>query len=105
MVRYFGGTLLGVSGLISAYKNAAEESLKNSTIIEQFIYFQYKLIFDVRDMNNVMKLLKEMNTQIISQDYTETYTIVFNIKKSLSENLEEKMKNIYNSKLVYLKTL
>lgn len=105
VVRYFGGTLLGVSGLIGAYKNAAEDAIKNSTIIEQFIYFQYKLIFDVGDMNAVMKLLKEMDTQIINQDYTENYTIVFNIKKSLSENFEEKLKNIYNAKLAYQKTL
>ncbi len=105
VVRYFGGTMLGVSGLIGAYKNAAEDAIKNSTIIEQFIYFQYKLIFDVVDMNAVMKLLKEMDTQIISQDYTENYTIVFNIKKSLSENFEEKLKNIYNAKLAYQKTL
>jgi len=105
VVRYFGGTLLGVGGLIKAYKSAAEDALKNSEVIEQFIYFQYKLIFDVDDVNQVMKLCKDIEAVIISQDYTENYTLVFNVKKSVSETLEEKIKQIYHSKLTYLKTL
>lgn len=105
VVRYFGGTLLGVSGLINAYKNAANDAIINSTIIEEFIYFQYKLIFDVADVNAVMKLLKDMEAVIINQAYSENYTLLFEVKKSLSENLEEKIKTIYNSKLTYLKTV
>lgn len=105
VVRYFGGTLLGVSGLINAYKSSAEDSIKNAVIIEKFIYFQYKLIFDVSDVNAVMKLLKEIDAQIISQDYNEHYTVIVNVKKKLAENLEEKIKNIYNAKLTYLITL
>ncbi len=104
VVRYFGGTLLGVSGLINAYKTAASDVIKNSEIIEQFIYFQYKLIFEVNDVNSVMKLCKDLQVIIITQDYSENYTLVFNIKKSLSTNLEERIKQIFNSKLTYLKT-
>lgn len=105
VVRYFGGTLLGVSGLINAYKGAAIEALKNSLIEEQFIYFQYKLIFDVNDVNAVMKLCKDLNAVILSQEYTDKYTLVFQIKKLQLEILEEKIKQIYNSKLTYLKTI
>lgn len=105
VVRYFGGTLLGVSGLINAYKGAAAEALKNSDIEEQFIYFQYKLIFDVSDVNAVMKLCKDLSAVILSQDYADNYTLIFQIKKSQVEALEEKIKQIYNSKLTYIKTV
>jgi len=105
VVRYFGGTLLGASGLINAYKGAANEALKNSEIEEQFIYFQYKLIFDVNDVNAVMKLCKDLNAVILSQDYADNYTLIFQIKKSQEDALEEKIKQIYQSKLTYLKTV
>jgi uncharacterized YigZ family protein len=105
VVRYFGGTLLGVSGLINAYKSAAADALNNSNIIEKFIRYQYKLIFDVNDVNAVMKLCKDLQAEIISQDYTDKYTMIFEIKKSLVDQLEEKIKQIYNSQLTYLKTI
>jgi len=105
VVRYFGGTLLGVGGLVNAYKSAAAEALLTADITEEFIYFQYNLIFDVHDANAVLRTLREMNAEIISQDYTEHYTLLFNLKRSLSTELEEKLKPIYNAKLTYLKTL
>ncbi|MFO0356123.1 MAG: YigZ family protein [Sphingobacteriaceae bacterium] len=105
VVRYFGGTLLGVSGLINAYKSAAADALSNASIIEKFIHYQYKLIFDVVDVNAVMKLCKDLQVEIISQDYTDNYTMIFEIKKSMVDQLEEKIKLIYNSKLTYLKTI
>lgn len=105
VVRYFGGTLLGVSGLINAYKAAAADAVNNANIIEKFIYFQYKLIFDVNDVNAVMKLCKDLQADIINQDYSDKYTMIVNIKKSFTEQLEEKIKTIYNSKLTYLKTI
>lgn len=105
VVRYFGGTLLGVGGLIKAYKSAAEDALKNAQVIEEFIYFQYKLIFGVDDMKLIMKLCKDMNAVIVSQDYNDNYTLIVSIKKSASEVFEEKIKHIYNTQLTYLKTL
>lgn len=105
VVRYFGGTLLGVGGLVNAYKSAAAEALLNAEIEEQFIYFQYKLIFEVNDVNAVMKLCKDLNAVIVSQDYNNNYTLIFNLKKSSADQLEEKIKQIYNSKLTYIKTV
>jgi uncharacterized YigZ family protein len=105
VVRYFGGTLLGVGGLVNAYKSAAAEAILNAEITEEFIYFQYNLIFDVHDANYALRILRELNAKIISEEYTEHYTLIFNIKRSLSEVLEEKLKPIYNAKLTYLKTL
>jgi len=105
VVRYFGGILLGVGGLVNAYKSAALEALLAAEITEKFIYFQYNLIFDVHDANAVLRTLKEMNAEILNQDYTQHYTLLFNVKRSLSADLEEKLKPIYNAKLIYLQTL
>jgi hypothetical protein len=52
-----------------------------------------------------MKLCKDVNAVIVSQDYNENYTLIVNIKKSASELFEEKIKLIYNTQLTYLKTL
>ncbi|MGZ3898736.1 MAG: IMPACT family protein [Bacteroidia bacterium] len=105
VVRYFGGTLLGVSGLINAYKEAAAGALLNSEIEERFILFEYKIEFSFDDMNFVMKILKETDSKIISQNYDETNSIIFRTKKQNSEKLEESIKNLYRTKLHYLKTL
>jgi len=105
VVRYFGGTLLGVGGLVNAYKSAAAEAILAAEITEEFIYFQYNLIFDVHDANYALRILRELNAKIISEEYTDHYTLIFQIKRSLSEELEEKLKPIYNAKLTYLKTL
>lgn len=105
VVRYFGGTLLGVPGLINAYKSAASEALAQNEIEERFIYHEYEIVIDVNDMNAIMKICKDLGAQIVSQDYVEHYTLRIRVKKALSEQLEEKIKHIYNAKLTYVKTI
>ena len=70
VIRYFGGTKLGVSGLINAYKNATIEALNNSSIVKQFIYRQIEIRFDYLLMNSVMRLIKEEDADIVEQDRT-----------------------------------
>ena len=103
VVRYFGGTLLGVSGLINAYKNAAAEALALSTITEQFIFFEYKVEFGFDALSQVMRLLKEYDTKVISTAYDEKNTIVFQVKKMHSEKLESKFTELYTTKLEFIK--
>ena len=67
IVRYFGGTKLGVGGLISAYKTAAQMSLEVSSIIEKTINTHFIISFDYKNMNKVMRIIKEKNLLIISQ--------------------------------------
>ncbi|MCE3229663.1 MAG: hypothetical protein K0S32_4214 [Bacteroidetes bacterium] len=105
VVRYFGGTLLGVSGLINAYKLAAADAIAKCVIEERFILFEYKIEFSFEDMNAVMKLLKDTDSKIISQDYKETNSITFRIKKQNSNELEKDIKNLYRTKLHYIKTI
>lgn len=67
VVRYFGGTKLGVGGLISAYKTTAQMALENSQIIEKTIDVHFQLNFDYKDMNKVMRVVRENQLNIISQ--------------------------------------
>lgn len=65
VVRYFGGTKLGVSGLIKAYKTAAAECLSATTIVEKKVMLSYKVMFPYEKMNTVMSLLKEIKAEQI----------------------------------------
>src|SRR6476661_8759868 len=64
VVRYFGGTLLGVPGLINAYKTATVDAIKASTIVTETIKDHYRLEFDYLQMNAVMKLVKDAELQV-----------------------------------------
>jgi uncharacterized YigZ family protein len=102
VVRYFGGTLLGVSGLINAYKTSAAEVIKNSTIIEKQILFKYAIRFPFEQLNDVMKLLKQLDCKIQAQHLDTSCSITFSIRKAHSEACEEKLKKIMDLKLDYL---
>lgn len=67
VVRYFGGVKLGVGGLISAYKTSAQLTLNEANIIEKTIDKQFKITFDYKNMNKVMRIIKEKNIQIVHQ--------------------------------------
>jgi uncharacterized YigZ family protein len=71
VVRYFGGTKLGVGGLITAYKTAAEEALNNAMVIECEVMRAIKLQYDFSASAEVMKLVKEFDVKIISQEFGE----------------------------------
>ncbi len=68
VLRIFGGTKLGVGGLISAYKAAAQMALEASKIIEKTIDVDYKISFDYKNMNKVMRVIKEKKLEIVSQE-------------------------------------
>ncbi len=68
VVRYFGGSLLGVPGLITAYKTAAAEALQNAGIVQKQVMINYDIEFDYTRMNDVMRLVKQNDCKIISQD-------------------------------------
>lgn len=101
VVRYFGGTLLGVSGLINAYKNSAADVIKASTIIEKQILFNYTIQFYFEHLNDVMKLLKQLDCKITSQQFDNNCEMSFSIRKANSEQCEEKLKKIEGLKLEY----
>lgn len=67
VVRFFGGVKLGVGGLITAYRTAAQMALENADIVERTIDVHFLVCFDYKNMNKVMRVIKEKNLEIISQ--------------------------------------
>jgi uncharacterized YigZ family protein len=88
VVRYFGGTLLGVGGLIQAYKTASMEALKNASIIKKYVFRTYILKFRYEDMNAVMKVLKDMNLEQWDQKFELNCELKLKVKKSEELNLK-----------------
>ena len=85
VVRFFGGVKLGVGGLISAYKTAAQMAIEESTIIEKTIDIHFQISFDYKNMNKVMRVIKEKNLEIISQQLQESCQIEIATRKKNSE--------------------
>lgn len=85
IVRYFGGTKLGVSGLINAYKTAAQMSLEASDIVEKTINIHFEISFEYKNMNKVMRIIKEKKLQIINQEMTGNCKIEIATRKKNAE--------------------
>jgi len=104
VVRYFGGTLLGVSGLINAYKLSANNALQNATIIKKIIKDIYKISFKYNTMNLIMRILKENKIDQFNQVFEEECSLCFSIKKSDKEKILDKFNKIDDIELQYLYT-
>ena len=99
VVRYFGGIKLGVGGLISAYKTAAQMALENSEIVERTINKHFVISFDYAQMNKVMRIIKEKNLQIVSQKMEMACEIEISIRKKNVQNLLDIFENLYELQL------
>ena len=99
VVRYFGGVKLGVGGLISAYKTAAQMALENATIIEKTIDKHFIISFGYAHMNKVMRIIKEKNLQIVSQKMEMDCEIEISIRKKNVQNLLDTFESLYEIKL------
>lgn len=95
VIRYFGGTLLGVPGLINAYKSAAEEALTNAEIVIKEITEQYELHFSYELMNDIMNLLKSSGAKIFENTFIETCIIKFEVPKSKADSLIKEVNQNY----------
>jgi uncharacterized YigZ family protein len=104
VIRYFGGTLLGTSGLINAYKSAAYESIINSEIIECTINDYYKIDFPYHVINDVMKVLKDLNINHTDQTFDLACSIKISYRLSLKEIIHQRLSVIAGLKLTYLET-
>ncbi|MDI9311675.1 MAG: YigZ family protein [Limnohabitans sp.] len=93
VVRYFGGVKLGVGGLISAYREAAKMALEESGIIEKTIDIHFRVTFDYKNMNKVMRIIKEKNLDIVSQKMEEDCQIEIATRKKNAEMIF----NIFNT--------
>ena len=91
VVRYYGGVNLGTSGLIVAYREAAADALAHATIETRQVEEIVNYSFAYPQMNDVMRIVKDMNPRIVSQTYDNTCEIVLSIRKSEAEQLKSKL--------------
>ena len=94
VVRYFGGIKLGTSGLIVAYKAAAQEALNAAVIIEKTVDAEVTFIFEYSFMNDVMRIVKEESPEIISQDFDNNCRMTLRIRKSQFDRLKERLQKV-----------
>lgn len=87
IVRYFGGTKLGVGGLISAYKTVAQMSLEQAEIVEKTIDVHFLVSFDYPNMNKVMRVIKEKNLEIVTQKLELICEIEIKTRKKNAEQI------------------
>jgi len=96
VIRYFGGTKLGIPGLINAYKNAAKNALDNNTIIEKYEYSTFTLKFSYPEINKVMKILKDNNIEQKNQQFDNICKITISLRKSETDKIKHLLLNINN---------
>jgi uncharacterized YigZ family protein len=99
VVRYFGGVKLGVGGLITAYKTAAQMALEESRIIEKTIDVHFLIQFDYKNMNKVMRVIKEKNISIISQKMEEDCLIEIAARKKNASAVLDIFNTIFEVKI------
>lgn len=99
VVRYFGGILLGVGGLITAYKNAAADVIENSTIIEDIVQSKINITFQYQDMNNVMKIIKDYELEQLSHSFELQCNISILCRLAIENQVIEKLSEIETVKI------
>jgi len=105
VVRYFGGTLLGVPGLINAYKTATVDALNTAEIITKTVNDVYELEFDYLMMNDVMRVVKDEQLNILSQNFDTYCKLSFEVRKANLNQVMGKFDKIEGLKTVYLGTV
>ena len=94
VVRYFGGILLGASGLANAYKTAARDAIEHAQIIEKTIDVRYRLHFEYALMNDVMRIIKDFDLKPENQHFDLDCTLELSVRQSLSVRLYDAVANL-----------
>ena len=102
VVRYFGGVKLGVGGLISAYKSTSQITLESSEIIEKTIDIHYLVSFDYKNINKVMRVIKEKNIVIISQKMEMSCAIEIVTRKKNAQVIFEIFNSMFEIEIIPL---
>ncbi len=102
VVRYFGGKLLGVPGLINAYGNTAVETLNQAVIIEKIVEEVHQVTFNYEEENAVFKILKNHDAKILQIEKLEQCVIIFASRMSNSIKLGNALKELLSVELKYL---
>ena len=104
VTRYFGGTKLGVGGLITAYRAAAKAALENAKVINRTVDNIYQIQFEYAIMSDVMNFIKRNELEVISQVLEENGIIQFRIRQSEAEQFIEQLEKIEGIKVKFIET-
>ena len=105
VIRYFGGILLGTGGLIRAYKNAAEDALKNARITTVTVRDIYQINFDYAKMKEIMILINREGLDQFDQQFETNCSLKIRIKKSDTEHIINQIKKLNGIEYKYLYTI
>ena len=94
VVRYFGGTKLGVGGLISAYKTAAKYALDTSVIVEKTINLELNISFEYKDLNKVLRIIKDNKVEIITQKMEYDCDFIISVRKNDFDKVKLALENL-----------
>lgn len=100
VVRYFGGIKLGTSGLIVAYKAAAAEAIANATIIEKTVDDEIAVAFEYPFMNDVMRIVKEEEPEILEQSYDMDCLMKLRIRRSMMGKLRTRLEKVETARII-----
>jgi len=105
VVRYFGGTLLGIPGLINAYKTATQEAINNAVVVEKHQKDLYSIHFDYLQMNDVMRIIKDENLDIKNQTFDNDCKMEIAVRTSLVNRVIDNLSSLPNIKIKYLRSI
>jgi uncharacterized YigZ family protein len=100
VVRYFGGKLLGVSGLINAYRTAAESAIQNAVTITLFETVQFVLLFSYSSMNEIMKVIKDENIENCCHKFELECSMKISVRLSDKEKIQKLFSRITGARLI-----
>ena len=100
VVRYFGGIKLGTSGLIVAYKAAAAEAIAAATIIEKTVDEDVTVMFEYPFMNDVMRIVKEEEPEILNQSYDMDCSMTLRIRRSMMPKLRARLEKVETARIL-----
>lgn len=100
VIRYFGGTKLGVPGLINAYKTAAADAIANAEIVERTVNRVFTIQYDYIVMNSVMKVIKECNPEVLDRRFENLCTMVLSIRESEADALLARLEKVETLTLI-----
>ncbi|RCH56078.1 YigZ family protein [Mucilaginibacter hurinus] len=102
VVRYFGGTLLGVPGLINAYKSATEDALNKLAVVKKTVNDVYSLEFEYTQMNDVMRIIKENDVTVLNQQFDNQCMMSLSVRKTQVNIVISRINSIAGVKVKYL---
>ena len=100
VIRYFGGIKLGTSGLIVAYKAAAAEAISAATIIEKTVDEEVTVMFEYPFMNDIMRIVKEEEPEILSQSYDMDCSMTLRIRRSMMPKLRARLEKVETARIL-----